>query len=1023
MVMHASAERRHPARRAVFSALVTAAIFLEGGGARGLAAAESASPPQPAVDFDRHVQPIFSRRCLSCHGPVEPQAGLRLADREGALSELDSGRHAVVPGAPERSELLRRVASSSRSRRMPPKGEPLAAAEVEVLRRWIAAGAPWPEHWAYRPLERPEPPPAPFRATAAEADWSTNPIDRFIGARLEEVGLAPSPPAEKRSWLRRVSFGLTGLPPEPEELEAFLADEAPDAVERAVDRLLSSPRHGERWARHWMDVVHFAETHGHDQDRPRPRAWPYRDYLIRSFNADKPYARFIEEQVAGDVLFPGEPDAAIATGMLAAGPWDESSLRDIREDAIDREIGRYLDRDDIVTTVMATFNSVTIHCARCHDHKFDPISQKEYYGLQAVFAATDKAERPYDADPETVRRRRELEELSRRLPALRREAAPLLLDAALQEEVAAWEERIFSAAAQWLVLEPARIAAAEGTSFRRLDDGSWLASGARPEKDAYAIGAATELERISGLKLEVLAHDSLPHGGPGRADNGNLHLHEVHIEAAPRGAAGGEPARKLAIARAVADFDQEGWGAAKILDGDPKSGWAIHPEVGKPHWALFELAEPLESPSGFELAIRLVQPQGGGHLIGRFRLAVTGASPPLGAPAEALAAEIAAVLAVEASERTPEERAALGAFLLERRIERELAALPPQELVYAGTSRFRPDGSFRPAPGPRPVHVLERGDISRPQEAAEPGALSCVPGFAGELAVEDPADEGSRRAALARWLSAAANALTWRSIANRLWHYHFGRGLVDTPNDFGRMGSTPSHPELLDWLALELRDGGGSLKRLHRLIVTSAAYRQSARHDPLAASIDAGNRYLWRRSLERLDAESLRDAVLAAAGRLDLAMGGPSVKQFVESPGIHVTPIVDYQALAIDDPAQSRRSVYRFLFRTLPDPFMKALDCPDASQLAPVRDVTVSPLQALSLLNNRFMVRQSELLAERLGRMASDLEGRIEAAFRLVLGREARAEEAAWMKDYAQLHGLGNACRMLLNTSEFLFLD
>lgn len=648
----------------------------------------------------------------------------------------------------------------------------------------ISAPSDW---WSLKPIRKPTLPPVP---RTLDANWVRTPIDRFILAKLHEKGLRPSPPADRRTLLRRLTFDLIGLPPTPEESEAFLADPAANAYEKVVDRLLASPQYGERWARHWMDVVHYAETHGHDQDRPRPHAWPYRDYLIRAFNEDRPYSRFVQEQIAGDVLFPDDPQGIVATGLLATGPWDESSLQSIMDDTADKRIAQYLDRDDMLSTVMSTFVSTTVHCARCHDHKFDPISQKDYYALQAVFAGVDKADRPYDAGVRVANRRRRL-----------------------------------------------------------LSENAWL---------------------------QALRNTTGP---------------------------------------------------------------------------------------------------------------------------------------------------TLGQHVLERQVAEQLAALPPPSLVYAAASDFKPEGNFRPAKTPRPIHVLYRGDISKPREEAAAGALACMPELAHHFRLADPKYEGSRRAALARWITDPKNMLTWRSIVNRVWHYHFGRGIVATPNDLGRMGAAPTHPELLDWLAADFQESGGSLKRLHRLIVTSAVYRQSSRHQASAAAIDADNQYLWRMNRMRLDAESVRDAVLRVTGKLDLKMGGPSVKQFIQTPGIHVTPNVDYLSFDVDRPENYRRSVYRFIFRTLPDPFMDTLDCPDSSQLTPARNTSVSPLQALAMLNNRFMVRQSEHLAERAAKAGKDLPTQIRSLYLLALGREPTAKEMRALAEYAGKHGLANACRIVLNSNEFMFVD
>lgn len=995
-------------------------------------AAGVVEPPPNAgrkVDFDREIQPLFRERCIKCHGAGEKSGGLSLAERAGALAELDSGSRAVVPGDTGASEILRRVAAADPSERMPPKGEPLSTAEIQRLTAWIEAGADWPEHWAYRPLLRPTVPEPTVPSSEAtlpsteSAGTHRTAIDRFILARLLEQGLAMSPPADKRTLLRRLSFDLIGLPPTPEEMDAFLQDDSTEAYERVVERLLASPHYGERWARHWMDVAHYAETHGHDQDRPRPNAWPYRDYLVRSFNQDKPYARFVQEQLAGDVLFAGDAEALVAMGFLATGPWDESSLRDIREDSIDREIGRYLDRDDIVTTAMNTFVSTTVQCARCHNHKFDPVSQADYYGLQAVFAGVDKAERAYDPDPAVAGRRGELLARLAQLPALRQAADPSLLEPGLLAETAQWEQSVAASALTWTVLD-ATATSSGGATLTKQPDGSFLAGGTRPETDTYTIVASTDLPHITGLRLELLTDESLPHGGPGRQDNGNLHLNEFQVMAAPAK----EPSavKPVGLANPRADFNQEGWTVAMALDGNPGTAWGVYPEVGKPHAAVFEFAQPLSFEGGTTLTFRLEQTHGGGHLIGRPRLAVTSAALPLPVQTETLPAEIVRILATPAAQRTDRDRAELAGHVLGQRLARDLAALPPPQMVYSATSEFKPDGSFRPAMGPRPIFVLARGDIHNPGPAAVPGALSCLPGLERHFQPGpgyDAAHEGSRRAALAAWTADAANGLTWRSIVNRVWHYHFGRGLVDTPNDFGRMGATPSHPQLLDWLASEFRDGGGSFKRLHRLIVISEVYRQSSAYDARSAGIDADNRLLWRMNRSRLDAESVRDCMLRISGTLDCTMGGPSVKQFIQTPGIHVTPNVDYTGFDVDSPASFRRSVYRFIFRTLPDPFMDSLDCADSSQLTPARNTSVTALQALTMLNDKFVVRQSEHLAERVAAAAPDLPGQIGALYRLALNRDPSDRERAALADFATRYGLANACRLLLNSNEFMFVN
>ena len=977
------------------------------------------SPNLLAVDFDRDIQPILTAKCLHCHGQSEPEAGLRLTSREGAIAGLESGKKAVVPGKSAESELLRRIASSHAAERMPPKGEPLSKKQIAALKEWIESGAPWPEHWAYRPLREFLPP------ILGEGlnEGPRTPIDSFVLTELKSRGLTPAITADKRTLLRRVTFDLTGLPPISKELAEFQADTSPDAYERIVDRLLASPRHGERWARHWMDVVHYAETHGHDQDRPRENAWPYRDYLICSLNRDLPYATFVQQQIAGDVLGPNDPEAIVATGLLATGPWDESSLQSIREDSIDRQIARYIDRDDILTTVASTFLSTTVHCARCHDHKFDPIRQKDYYNLQAVFAATDKAERAFDADPKTAARRQALIKLKESLPGLREKLDPSLLTAELHGEIAKWEETVASAKSVWQVAEVAEIKADSGTTFTKQSDGSYLAGGTTPEKETYTFTMPFAGKPLTGFKLEVLTDPTLPNQGPGRQpSNGNLHLSEVVVSFAPQR----EPTKKspVALQNAKADFDQAGWTIAMAIDGNPDTAWGIDPQEGKPHHALFEFKEPLPTADGVVLTIELKQLHGRQHTIGRPRLSLTASPLPLPLDAASLPQPVAAAIAVPAVERSNIQKADLAVYFLTQKCDRDISSLPPQQMVYAGTSQFKPDGSFKPAEKPRTIHVLKRGDINQPLEEALPAALSFLKQHPAELSIEDSSNEGQRRAALARWISDEKNSLAWRSIANRVWHYHFGRGIVDTPGDFGNMGSPPTHPQLLDWLALELQRSGGSLKTLHRRIVTSSTYQQSSAQQPQNAAIDADNKFLWRMHRSRLEAEQVHDALVQISGAADLTMGGKSVKQFIQTPGIHVTPNVDYQNFNADDPANYRRSVYRFVFRTLPDPFMESLDCADASQLTPTRTVSVTALQALTMLNDKFVIRQSERLAERLrSEVGHSPDAQIARLFELVLLRPPRPAEADSFRAYLGKHGLANTCRLLLNSNEFMFVN
>jgi Protein of unknown function (DUF1553) len=537
-----------------------------------------------------------------------------------------------------------------------------------------------------------------------------------------------------------------------------------------------------------------------------------------------------------------------------------------------------------------------------------------------------------------------------------------------------------------------------------------------------------KIRDIRAIRLEAMPDDRLPGKGPGRYDpSGNFHLTEFRVDAQ---ASSGETkgAARLEFAGATADHADRGDSIANAIDGNPNSFWSIHPRYGEAHEAVFELKEALGHDGGTTLIIRLEQNGTAGHQLGRFRLSYcTGTlSPEQRAP---LPAALVELLSEPETRRTPEENRELALRVLGFEAERDIAALPALRTVYAVAREFPSTGSFRPAVTPRPIHVLTRGDLSKPAERVEPGSLSCVQGLGAALAISNPSDESARRAALALWLTDDRNSLTWRCIVNRVWHYHFGRGLCDTPNDFGKMGGTPSHPELLDWLAVWFRDQAkGSLKALHRLIVTSETYRQSALDRADGAARDADNRLLWRMNRTRLTAEQVRDSLLQMSGQLDLTMGGPSVAQFVHRgkatfmPDGGAPPFLDYDSFAPDAPENRRRAVYRFLFRTVPDPFMDALDAPDGGSLTPVRGQSTTVFGAFALLNNAFVIRQCEHMAARLDKEAGD-KAQIAKAFRLLLERDPRPEELARFTAYTRAHGLANACQIIVNSNEFLYID
>jgi mono/diheme cytochrome c family protein len=732
--------------------------------------------PAP-VDFVREVRPIFEKHCHACHGPMRQRSGLRLDRRSSALKGGDVYGPSVVPGKAAESPLFQLVSGANEDLRMPPKGDPLPAAEVATLARWIDEGAPWPEeaghdesadaqlHWSFQPLSHPIPP------TTADGTWPRNPIDRFILARLENEGLRPAPEADRATWLRRVSLDLTGLPPSPERVASFLTDARPDAFERVVDELLASPHHGERWAQHWLDVVRYADTHGFEVNTERPHAWPYRDYVIAALNAGTPYDRFIREQLAGDAT---EQDAAtgflVTASVLLPGQIgaDEPSKRLARQDAL----------DEIVTNTGLTFLGLSLGCARCHDHKFDPISQRDYYAMQAVFAGVEYGDRP-----------------------LRTPAADALRDEAarIRREIARVDRRLASLAL------PAEV---------------------------------REAGRLMGLR--------------------------------------------------------------KSLAG-------------------------------------------------------------------------------------------------------KLGATEVGQYVFAGTFR-----------APDVIHRLHRGDPEQPREEVAPA----VPRVLGTIELASATPEAERRGALAGWIASPGNPLTARVMVNRIWQGHFGTGLVETSSDFGRHGARPSHPELLDWLASEFIRSGWSIKHMHRLIVLSAAYRQSSRIDPAARAKDADARLLWRFPSRRLEAEAIRDAMLAVSGRLNPRMGGPGFNMFQQRGGLSgFTPIESYSGDGL------RRMIYAHKVRRERDAVFGAFDCPDGGQSTARRRESNTPIQALNLFNSPFTADVSAAFAERVrGEAGTDAAAQVRRAYQLALGRDPEDDELDEAIPVVREHGLAALGRALFNCNEFLSL-
>lgn len=967
-----------------------------------------------AASFRDQVEPILARRCLSCHSHAAGQmeGNLALDWKSGWATGGDRGP-AILPGSPDESLLIQAVRHADADLKMP--DDKLPDAEIAILEAWVRDGAVDPrvaepaataapgDWWSLRPLVSPSPP-------AGSAPVPQNPIDSFLDERLVKEGLVPVPEADRRSFIRRVSIDLHGLPPTPEEVAAFIADTAPGAHERLVDRLLASPRFGERMARHWFDAIHFADSHGFEHDVFRPNAWPYRDWVIKAFNDDLPWPTFVRAQLAADVFFPDDPPTFPALGYLGAGTYDHSAA------ATAPRSFENLDRDDMVTQVMSSLASTTANCARCHAHKFDPVSQEDYYALQAVFAGIGKGEIDWDSDSLVAAARKRWRRVARE--AL---SAPetLLDDPENPAIVAAWESASQTRAV-WTTLPLATFTSAFGTELARLDDGSILSGGTPPEKEVITVTFRGPHAPITALRLDLLTDDSLPMKGPGRAHNGNLHLSEFDARVFR---AGGAPAA-VNIARSSADFNQESWTIEHALDGNPATAWGIHPEEGKPHHAVFVLAAPLVLGPDDTLAISLRQIHGGAHVIGRFRLSATSGDPDA---AIALPAAAEEALAIPAATRTRAQQASIAAAILTPLAQAELTKLPPPNKLYAAATTAVNERGTIVFPAPREIHVLKRGDLDQPRGLVGPGALSAIVGLPSRFEFPPGTPESARRAALADWFVDEHNPLTWRSIANRVWQWHFGRGLCDTPGDFGRMGGLPSHPELLDWLAAEIRRTG-SLKAIHRLICTSLAYRRASLCPPELFRADPDNRLLARMSPHRLDAESFYDGVLLASGRLDDTRGGPAVAHFSQRPGAQLTPILDYDAFDWDSPGATRRSIYRVVWRGIPDPLFDALDFPDLGLLSPTRGFSASPLQALVLANNRFVLHHARHLARRAESAAPDpaadpLQAKIGRMVQWTWQREPTSEETAELAALASRHGLEAVARALFNGDEFLFVD
>ena len=999
-----------------WTAILSTAVF---------AAILSRSAPAGEIDFEKDIRPLFQQHCVQCHGLSQQKSGLRLDARSFALKGGDGGV-VITAGKPQDSQLLHRIQSRDEDLKMPPGDVSLSTAEVDLLTQWVQQGAIWPEtdydrdaahdprlnHWAWQPIAIPDVPEIP--PTQAVNGRDLNEIDRFLLASLDRAGLSFSDEADRRTLIRRLSFDLLGLPPSPEHVVAFVNDPDPQAYEKLIETFLASPHYGERWARHWLDVAHYADTHGFERDQRRDNAWRYRDWVIRALNSDMPYDGFLRDQIAGDVLRPEDPDAVAATGFLAAGPWDFVGQAETPSPVLKR-LARADDLDDMVTQVMTAACAVTVNCARCHDHKLDPISQREYYSLTAVFAGVRRGDRLLSMEEQNALNQKKVE-LESQLAAARRELGTLRQDGWSLADIIGGGNGHGSGKPGHAVDPVSGRPTDEKRGFLEAAVANSFVTSDVPFVDGVLIpdGGDTGRVVISSTGLEAhgvpdtggRAWDAIRNGPVnsqfstelGGVDfaNDSHSLLSLHANAAvtfdlSEMRKNGLPETVL-LRSQVGYFGQTPGAGASVhvfLDGEPVFERI---SIGR-NDGLIDVVVPIAASVRF---LTLMATDAGND-IGHDQICFTDAQLE---PADLPNSKEDTLRTAELTKKLDD-------------LQKQLTTLPEPARIYAAVTETPPV-----------VQIHLRGNPEQPGEAVSPGSLSCLqqlPAAFGDATLTD----AQRRIALADWIVSAENPLTRRTIVNRLWHHHFGTGLVDTPSDFGLGGSLPSHPELLDWLAARLLSERWSLKSIHRLICQSAAYRQTSNPQdevrvPRAKDQDSGNRWLWRQNPRRLDAESVRDAVLAASGKLNLQMYGPGYQDFEYKE--EYAPVYTY--ITADKPELWRRSVYRFIVRTTPNQFMATLDCPNAANLTPARNVTTTALQALALMNNEFMLRQAEYLAQRVQAEAGPLAiDEVQRVFGLCLGRRPTKEEETASVRLIEQRGLAHLCRALLNSNEFVYID
>lgn len=996
------------AKIAIVAAFVPALMLLSRGYAEpgtastGLRAGDTTQLDGDTVAFfTQQVRPILEDRCLRCHGGEKVEGGLSFADGVAFFAGGDSGG-AVDLAAHADSALLTAISYTDIDLEMPPTGK-MPADEIEVLRQWVLSGAPWPggeagrlaeggaeaahdgpmtieegrDYWAYRPVVRPT---VPGADVVDDPVWREHPIDAFIYARLAEAGIEPNPEADRLTLIRRATYDLTGLPPTPEEVAAFVNDDSRDAYERLVDRLLASPHYGEKWARHWLDAVRYAETDGYERDGKKLNMWRYRDYVIRAFNEDKPYDRFIVEQLAGDELPDGDGQALIATGFMRLQIWDDEPT--------DRTQARADYIADIVDTTGSVFLGTTFGCARCHDHKKDPILASDYYRLYAFFNHLTEPARgnprqiardvPDPVSAEVQRRERERVERIEELRMYIAEAERELLahwDADGELVTLLHDSRNGQPAQRWHVSHEEH----DGWQLQQYDDRAW------PEQDAGFGMPGTPRSRVS---TEWISEKG-----------GAIYLRRTfRVAEAPRH-----------VYLTLHHDDDVQVFINGILVYEAAGYLTEYLRVQLPH----EAAQALVVGSN-SIAVRCVQDFGGQYI-----------DVGVGAGVVDRAAVVESALEHAGREALGEDRA--DAYLAAKE---ELARLEASPLTAPFPASVVAE---RGTQGP-PEHIHNRGNANTPSDPVVPGYPAVLGGDDAEFTPNPDANTTGRRLALAQWIASDDNPLTARVIANRLWQHHFGRGLVESSSDFGTLGTGCTHPELLDYLASEMVARGWSLKQMHKLIMTSRAYRMSstAREDALAA--DSGHALLWRYNMRRLTAEEVRDSILAVNGSLNRALFGPEVYPPLP-PEVLATASRPHEAWGHATPEQAdRRSIYIHVKRSLREPFLFAFDQAETDTPCPVRFETTVPTQSLIALNSQFMQTEAAVFAERLEREAGDdRAAQVRLALQLVLlrepGNEQVAEHVAFIDAIQQEHNLDDNtamrmfCVVCFNLNEFMYLD